>query len=112
MQVTFELPIPEGYELVENIPRVPVYDDVYCTNLGHIGNGPCIHAWWIVRKKWVWPKWLKDGELEWCAHQGTWLHRNNNGLLLLISRHAIQWTPPPDKNKVYRSSDYRAESKQ
>ena len=111
MQVTFELPIPEGYELAEPVPRVPLVADVWCTNLGNLEKGTGSQAMWILREKWVWPEWLKDGDLEWCAHQGTWLHRNNNGLLLLISRHAIQWTPPPDKNKVYRSSDYRTESK-
>lgn len=107
MLVTVDLPIPDGWELAEPAMRQPLAGECWLDASG-ISGACCAHGpHWILRRSWTWPQWLKDGDLSWSETWQDWVHTTHSNRCTMILDSSFNWTPPPDKTKLYKSSDYR-----
>ena len=104
-KVSVLVEIPDGWELAcdEMRQAQPGEFHLWCGKpLRNDSGGTTHQPYVIVRKAWQWPEWCTAKELKWC--HGRW-KRHANGVWW--SMHGLDFTPPPDKSKVYRNPNWK-----
>jgi len=106
--ISVKVDIPDGWELADEKMRPAKRGEFYYSGLKvEEWNIPdeCYHNVAILRKKWVWPKWLKVGYIA-MNKDGVWLgyqclpylnqtHWISNGNIVNLNRCLLDFDPPP-----------------
>ena len=61
----------------------------------------------VVRKKWVWPPWLRASELRWSSNHwvAKVLDATGRATVWAIMWSAINYPEPPDRSRVYHNPE-------